>query len=258
MKRSTQRLQLGGLIVAALVAGIGCSSSDSDDTAATDPPPVTVDEQEADDLSEEVAELEERLEAATSELAESAAEVEALSTDLAAASAANTELETLAAAETARADEAEATLAEITEIFPVRIDASVTSFEMIGRYTTNFTEAFCEGLPTCGTPRPPVTAEITQGPVGLILTIPGAFSTGLLSVNGNLTAGTDSNEIVQCNGAPRRARVIVTMFADGVSIDSDNNRTLDQLGAGIFVMADPVDDCPAASVFLATNLTPIR
>ena len=161
------------------------------------------------------------------------------------------------AAETKRADDAEAQIAAATAKFPVTVTASVTEFNVIGTYNMTFTEAFCEGDPRCGTPRPVVNARIFQGSNGLEIDVPTVLTTGLLEVKGNLIAGTDTDQILTCNGAPRNARALLTIFVNAVSIDATGAKTLQSLGGSLFVEQHDVSDgCPDVSSFYGVQLVP--
>lgn len=161
------------------------------------------------------------------------------------------------ATETKRADDAEAQIAAATAKFPVTVTASTDEFNVIGSYNMTFTEAFCTGVPQCGTQRPVVNANITQGSNGLEISVPTVITTGLLDVKGNLIAGNDTDQILVCNGAPRNARVLITIFVNAVTIDSTGNKTLQSLGASVFIeQHDTSNGCPDVSVFYGAQLVP--
>jgi hypothetical protein len=245
------------LVVLTLVAALGaCSSDDSDsdsDSGATEADAALVAAEERADAAEA------ELSAAEESLAASEESVETLTADLDTATAANDELAASMETETARADTAEATLADIAELFPATVDSSIDGFDLIGAYTLSLTEAYCNSLSTCGQRRTDVRADIIQGPNGLVLQVPTVFNTGLFAIQGSLFGVTDSTLILApCPGASERnARVSVTIFADGVTIAADGTKTLTGLGTSILVSGDAAGDCGAGVVFFAGNLTPV-
>ncbi len=252
-----------GLAVAALALA-GCSSSDdesadSEVSEATDSSAAGASEEALAEAQAKLAEAEAALAEQQAEVDSLTAEVSTLTTDLDTANASNTDLTAQLETETARADEAEAVVTAIGEQFPITLETSIDEFEIIGRYDVTFNEVYCEGAETCGQVRPAVVGEIIQGTNGLELRVPGAFTAGLLGVEGALMAGTDSEQITTCNGGPRVARVSVTLFGDVLTIASDGTRELAGLGAGVFVEAPPSDggECGAANIFLSARLTKI-
>ena len=159
--------------------------------------------------------------------------------------------------QTQRADDAEEALIEIAQQFPVTVTASLEEFDLKGAYTMSLTEAYCDGLSTCGAGRPDIRVDIVDGANGLELKIPNVLTAGLFAINGSLFAVTDSDLILEpCGATQRVSRVSTTIFADGVSIDADGARTLTGLGASLLVSADAVDDCTAGVVFWAATLVP--
>jgi hypothetical protein len=141
--------------------------------------------------------------------------------------------------------------------FPIAVDASLEDFDVVGRYTLSMTEAYCDGLPNCGTNPADVRADIVQGSNGLELQVQNLFVAGLFSINGSLFAVTDSDQIVPpCGEAAVNAQVSITMFADGVSIDADGTKSLTGIGASLLVAGDPAGDCGAGNVFYDAELTP--
>src|SRR3954465_1540354 len=192
-----------------------------------------------------------------SDLDDSNATNSSLAAESAATQAKNDELTASLATETKRADDAEAQIAAAAGKFPVTVTASTDEFNVIGTYNMTFTEAFCQGVPQCGTERPGVNARIIQGSNGLEIDVPTVFTTGLLDVKGNLIAGTDSDQILVCNGAPRNARVLVTIFGNGVMIDQTGAKTLQSLGASVFIENhDTSQGCPDVSVFYGAQMVP--
>jgi len=120
------------------------------------------------------------------------------------------------------------------------------------------TEAYCAALPTCGTARANVRADIIQGPDGLQLQVPGLLTTGLYAVEGSLFGVTATDQIVAgCDGEIRRSQVATTIFADGVVVNDDGRRRLSGLGASLLVTADASGSCGPGDVFFSVDLTPL-
>jgi hypothetical protein len=247
----------------ALVAALGACSGDDDDDAADDADATESAEEAVDTALEEAQEA---LSDAQATIEEQEATIAELTTQLETAEAASTDLQTQLDDETARADEAEASLGEVqTQIeefqanFPVTISASLVGYEndLIGAYTLQLDEAFCDALPTCGATRAPVRADIIQGPNGLQLQVPNVFTTGLFMVEGSLFGVTDSNQIVAAcpDGTPVNAQVSTTIFADGVEVADDGSQSLTALGASVLVAADPAGECGPGNVFFSGDLT---
>ena len=142
--------------------------------------------------------------------------------------------------------------------FPIEITSSLDEFDVIGAYTLQLTEAFCAALPTCGQQRAPIRADIVQGPNGLELQVPTVLTAGLFALEGSLFAVTGSDLIAPpCNGTPRTAQVSVTVFEDGLSIESDGTRELTGLGASMMVNVPATDQCEEGDVFFSGTLTPV-
>lgn len=162
--------------------------------------------------------------------------------------------------QTQRADSAEEFIGELVEVvnqFPIEVTASLEEFDVRGAYTMTLTEAYCEGLATCGASIPGIRADIVDGANGLELKIPDVVTAGLFAINGSLFAVTDSDVVLDpCGATARVARVSTTIFANGVSVDSTGIRTLTGLGASLLVSTDAVDDCTAGVVFWAATLVP--
>lgn len=257
--------------VMALVTLSACSGDDDDDDAETDGD--TTEEEVAEDtaLATAQADLEQAqadLTAANSTIAEQEEQISDLNDELDTANQAATDAQATSAAESARADQAEADLAALQaeveafeENFPVTIPASLEPFanELVGAYTLTLIEAFCDGIATCGQQRPDVRADIIQGPAGLQLQVPNVFTTGLFMVNGSLFGVTDSNAIVGpcADGTQTNSQVSTTIFADGITVDTDGTETLSGLGASVFVAVNPAGSCDAGNVFFAGTLTPV-
>ncbi len=249
----------------ALVAALGaCSGDDDDDAAGDGDGDVTEQAEEAVDTA--LDEAQEALTDAQATIEEQEATIAELTTQVDTAEAAATDLQTQLDDETARADGAEASLAEVqAEIeefqsnFPVTISASLVGYEddLIGAYTLELDEAFCDALPTCGATRAPVRADIIQGVNGLELQVPNVFTTGLFMVEGSLFGVTDSNQILPAcpDGSPVNAQVSTTIFADGVTIEADGTQSLTALGASVLVASDPAGECGPGNVFFSGDLT---
>ncbi len=141
--------------------------------------------------------------------------------------------------------------------FPIAIDASLEDFDVVGRYNLSMTEAYCDGLPNCGTNPADVRADIVQGSNGLELQVQNMFVAGLFSINGSLFAVTDSDQILQpCGDTAVNSQISITMFADGVTIAEDGTKSLTGIGASLLVAGDPAGDCGAGNVFYDAELIP--
>ena len=141
--------------------------------------------------------------------------------------------------------------------FPIAIDASLEDFDVVGRYNLSMTEAYCDGLPNCGTNPPDVRADIVQGSNGLELQVQNMFVAGLFSINGSLFAVTDSDQILPpCGETAVNSQISITMFADGIAIDEDGTKSLTGIGASLLVAGDPAGDCDAGNVFYDAELIP--
>jgi hypothetical protein len=146
---------------------------------------------------------------------------------------------------------------ELAAMFPISVDTAVEDFDLVGGYTMSLTEAYCDGLASCGTRRPDVHADIIEGSNGLELQIPNVLTAGLFATNGSLFAVTDSDQIMEaCGDTHRNARVSITMFANGITVTIDGTETLTGLGASMLVEGNEVADCPEGVVFYAAELTP--
>jgi hypothetical protein len=239
-RRRTGR-RLGVAVAVVTLAGLSaCSSKDDLNTANS----------QLDDANTQNSQLQNDLDTANSTNSSLAAENDANKAQV-------DQLTTQLAAETKRADDAEAQIAAAQAKFPVEVTSAVTEFQIIGNYTMTLTEAFCTGDPRCGTARQPINANIVQGSNGLEISVPTVLQTGLLPVNGNLEAGTDTDQILTCNGAPRNARALLTIFVSSQSIDNTGAKTLKTLGGSLFVeQHDTSDGCPDVSSFYGVVLTP--
>jgi hypothetical protein len=260
----------------ALIGLSACSGDDDDDDAAdataTEDAATGEDGDGGDDaLATAQADLEQAqadLDAANATIAEQETEITDLTGEVTTANQAATDAQAAAAAETTRADTAEADLATLqgqvdafTANFPVTIPASLEPFanSLVGAYNMTLTEAFCDGIATCGQQRPAVRADIIQGPAGLQLQVPNVFTTGLFMVQGSLFGVTDSNLIVGpcADGTQTNSQVSTTIFADGITVAADGTQTLSGLGASVFVAVNPAGSCDAGNIFFAAKLTPV-
>jgi hypothetical protein len=261
--------------LALVLALAACSGDDDDDDdAAAETADAGGDEtadaggdETANGGNDEAAALQASLDEANATIDEQQAEIDELNVQIETAQEAAVEVQAELAAETARGDDAEAQAAELQAQFdaflaefPVTITASLEPYasSLIGAYTLTLTEAFCDALPTCGTQRPAVRADIIQGPNGLELQVPNVFTTGLFMVEGSLFGVTDSNLIVPAcpDGTPVNSQVSTTIFADGITIDQEGTQTLSGLGASVLVAANPAGDCGPGNVFFDGTLTP--
>lgn len=171
------------------------------------------------------------------------------------------------AAETAslieQQDELEAQIAELQgqldAVYPIDASTSLEGIpedDLVGDYTIDFNEAYCEGLASCGSAPSPLPASIAQGPNGLVMTVPDMWEGGLFRTEGALYGIADSETVVQpCGETPRLARVTMTVWADEAVVAEDGARSVDDLQASITVNALPIDDCPHGLVFYGSNLT---
>ena len=157
--------------------------------------------------------------------------------------------------QTTQADDSSESTVSVDD--PIAIDASLEDFDVVGRYNLSMTEAYCDGLPNCGTNPADVRADIVEGSNGLELQVQNLFVAGLFSINGSLFAVTDSDQILQpCGETAVNAQISITMFADGVTIDEDGTKTLTGIGASLLVAGDPAGDCGAGNVFYDAELIP--
>lgn len=162
------------------------------------------------------------------------------------------------AVETARADAAEEAIENILGLLPLEIDADLTGFDLVGGYSISFAEAFCEGLPGCGTLPGVNTASIRANAGNLQMVVDNVLTVDLFAVDGALFGITDSDTVVApCGDVTRVARVSVTLFADGVTVPGDGPRQLTGLGASLVVDAPAVEGCASGLVFYGSSLTPV-
>lgn len=143
-------------------------------------------------------------------------------------------------------------------LFPMTFDASVLDADLVGTYDVSLTKAYCAGFPNCGTL--PAVDELTirKTPEGwLRLEMDGYASAGLYRIDGGLFTVVDTTTAVPaCGTTPRVARVAVSLFASGITIQDDGTRMIDDLGASMLVEAEAVTGCPAGLAFYGAELTP--
>lgn len=125
------------IAVVGLFAVSACSSSDDDATLATT-------QAQLEDANTKNSELQDNLDA-------SEATNSSLAAENSTAQATNDQLTSSLADETKRADDAEAQVAAIDALFPVPVTSSLDGIDVIGSWNMTFTEAFCSGVPACGT-----------------------------------------------------------------------------------------------------------
>jgi hypothetical protein len=258
-------------VTLSLVFGLAACSGDDDDNASS-----TASDSASGSASasaetvqataeSDTADLQASLDDANATIADQTAQITDLTAQVATANSATADAQAEAATEKARADQAEADLATLqTQVddfkgnFPVTITSSLEGVDVIGAYNLHLTEAFCDGLATCGQARPVVRADIIQGSNGLELQVPNVFTTGLFMVEGSLFGATDSNLIVGpcADGTPTNSQVSTTIFANGKTVDIDGTKTLAGLGASLFVAVNPAGSCGAGNVFFSGSLTP--
>lgn len=245
---------------ALMLAASACSGDDDDDGSAEDTALATA---QAD-----LAQAQSDLDDANATIADQEEQISDLNTQVETAKDAAVEVQATLSAETQRADQAESDLTELqTQVddfranFPVTVPASLEPYadSLVGAYTLHLTEAFCDGLATCGQQRPDVRSDIIQGPNGLQLQVPNVFTTGLFMVEGSLFGVTDSNLIVGpcADGTQTNSQVSTTIFANGIDVDIDGTETLSGLGASVFVAVNPAGSCGAGNVFFSGTLTPV-
>ena len=255
------RWTLASVAAAALVLGLSACSGDSDDedlSAAQDDLSAAQDDLDAAESS---------LDAANSTISDQEQQISDLNDQVDTANQAASDAQAQAESATERADQAESDLADlqaqielVAANFPATVPASLEPFtdDLVGGYTMTLTEAFCDGIATCGQQRPDVHADIVQGANGLELQVPTVFTTGLFMIEGSLFGVTDSNLIVGpcADGTETNSQVSTTIFANGITVDTDGTQTLAGLGASLFVAVNPAGSCGAGNVFFAATLTP--
>lgn len=268
------RWTLASVTALVLVLGLSsCSGDDDDDDDASAAASESGSESAVEDseLATAQADLEQaqsELDAANATIAEQTDQIADLTTQIETAQAAAVEVQGNLSAETQRADQAESDLTEAqTQIddflatFPVTVSSSLQPYaeSLIGAYTLHLTEAFCDGLSTCGQQRPDIRSDIIQGPAGLELQVPNVFTTGLFMIEGALFGVTDSNLIVgPCtDGTQTNSQVSTTIFANDVIVAEDGTQSLSGLRASVFVAVNPAGSCGAGNVFFSGTLTPV-
>jgi hypothetical protein len=254
-------------IISAIVGFSRASSSEDDaDALATDLDAATARadaaEQERDALAAEATEAESAVDALTAERDDlSAARDEAL--------AANDQLTSDLADATERAETAETQLEAIGGVLPVSIDSSLIPEEgdqaearadLVGTYSITYAEAYCDGFPTCGTVPTVDEARIYETSDGFLrVEVPGILDAGLFALDGSLYGITDSfTALPQCGGVDQRARVTITLYARGITIDEDGSRAVDTINADVTIDTPSGEPgCPSGLVFYASTFTPV-
>jgi hypothetical protein len=145
----------------------------------------------------------------------------------------------------------------LAKLFPMTFDVSILDADLVGTYDVTLTKAYCTGFTDCVTL--PTVDELTirETPEGwLALEMDGFVSAALYRIDGGLFAVADTTTAVPaCGTTPRVARVAVSLFAGGITIQDDGTRTIDDLGATMFVEADAVTGCAAGLAFYGAELT---
>jgi hypothetical protein len=247
-----------------MLGASACSGDDDDDDDDTSSVEDTALATAQADLEQAQADLED----ANATIADQDQEITDLNAKVDTAAAAAVDVQAELSAETQRADEAEAGLTDLqTQIddflgnFPVTVSSSLEPYadSLVGAYTLHLTEAFCDGISTCGHQRPDIRSDIIQGPNGLQLQVPNVFTTGLFMVEGALFGVTDSDLIVgPCtDGTPTNSQVSTTIFANDVIVADDGTQTLSGLRASVMVAVNPAGSCGAGNVFFSGTLTPV-
>ena len=250
-----------------MLGASACSGDDDDDAASESS------ESAAEDTALATAQAD--LEQAQSDLADANAtiadqeqQISDLNAQVETGQEAAVEVQGQLSAEAQRSDTAESDLAalqtqvdDFTALFPVTVSSSLQPYadSLVGAYTLHLTEAFCDGISTCGQPRPEIRSDIIQGPNGLQLQVPNVFTTGLFMIEGALFGVTDSNLIVgPCtDGTQTNSQVSTTIFANDVIVAEDGTQSLSGLRASVFVAVNPAGSCGAGNVFFSGTLTPV-
>jgi len=258
------RWAVAAVSVAAMVFVSACSGDDDDNASSSSSSEDTALATAQTDLEQAQADLD----AANAKIAEQESQITDLNTQLTDGQTAAGTMQSQLAAETARADKAESDLTDlqarvdaVTAQFPITISSSLEPYadSLVGAYTLHLTEAFCDGISTCGQPRPDIRSDIIQGPNGLQLQVPNVFTTGLFMVEGALFGVTDSDLIVGpcADGTQTNSQVSTTIFANDVIVADDGTQTLSGLRASVMVAVDPAGSCGAGNVFFSGTLTPV-
>jgi uncharacterized coiled-coil protein SlyX len=242
-----------------------CSGDDDDDNASS--------ESSAEDTAlataqADLAQAQSDLDTANAKIADQEGQINDLNTQLTDGQTAASTMQSQLTAETARADKAESDLADlqsqvdaVAAKFPVTVSSSLEPYaeSLVGAYTLHLTEAFCDGISTCGQQRPDIRSDIIQGSNGLELQVPNVFTTGLFMVEGALFGVTDSNLIVGpcADGTQTNSQVSTTIFSNDVVVASDGTQTLSGLRASVMVAVNPAGSCGAGNVFFSGTLTPV-
>lgn len=257
---------------AALLVGLSaCSGDDDDDNAdssSTAAGEATASDTDTDTGPSELEQTQADLDEANAKIADQEQQIADLNTQLTDGQTAAATMQSQLTAETARADTAESDLTDLqTQVaafqaqFPITISSSLEPYaeSLVGAYTLHLTEAFCDGLATCGQQRPDVRSDIVQGPNGLQLQVPNVFTTGLFMVEGSLFGVTDSNLIVGpcADGTQTNSQVSTTIFANDVIVAEDGTQTLSGLRSSVMVAVNPAGSCGAGNVFFSGTLTPV-
>lgn len=225
----------------------------SGDESADDTPG---DDDTPDEAAEALAAETARADAAEEALAAAEAEVATQTEAAAAATAQVNELTTALTGETTRADTAEQELDDISALFPITIDSALDGFDIAGTYNLTWAEAYCDTFARCGTL--PATTRVTIAPTPegwLELQVPNLFTVALFAVQGSLYGVTDTTQILPpCGDAPQVSRVTVTIYADGVTIQSDGSRTVDKLGSAVTVSGSFAEGCIGGTIFYGAEL----
>ncbi len=247
-----------------MLGASACSGDDDDDDDDTSSVEDTALATAQADLEQAQADLED----ANATIADQDQEITDLNAKVDTAAAAAVDVQAELSAETQRADEAEAGHTDLqTQIddflgnFPVTVSSSLEPYadSLVGAYTLHLTEAFCDGISTCGQQRPDIRSDIIQGPNGLELQVPNVFTTGLFMIEGALFGVTDSNLIVGpcADGTQTNSQVSTTIFANDVIVADDGTQTLSGLRASVMVAVNPAGSCGAGNVFFSGTLTPV-
>jgi hypothetical protein len=139
----------------------------------------------------------------------------------------------------------------LAALFPIRFESSLRGVDVTGDWKVSWDEAYCTGLPTCGTVPAFDRITITETPEGwLRAKVNGVFETGLFEVEGALYGVTTST-------GQRTAHVGLTLYANGISVSEDGAHAIEDLGATYVVDAPATATAPAAIAVYSGRLTQV-
>ncbi len=216
------------------------------------------------ELTDQVAELEARIETLTAQRAETSAAAAALTATVAELEATVADLERSADVLDAALQTADRRLAAaiaerdaLAELFPMKFDASLVDVDMLGDHDVALAQVHCTGVSSCGKVPAIDELRISRTPQGwLWLVIPGYVEGGLSRTGGALhMVAHSTTALPSCAGVPRQAEITMTLFPGGYQIADDGDRAVVGVGAVMTVEAPAVGECPAALAFYSVELT---